>query len=189
MTWDLPLSVFIDGEEYEIESQCDWRVILDILVLYEDPNIELFAKHSLAMVMFYKEPKKLKNPQAAVYEMVRIVDGKKPEEVKETGRTEDPLRLMSWSKDFHLIAPAVSSVLGYDIRTPGKYTHWWTFLGAWMSLKESTWQCFVEIRKKRLKGENLEKWEERVYRENKNEIDLPAVLTEEEEDYLFGEGG
>ena len=40
MSWDFPLTVNIDGEEYEIEKDCDYRVILDCLDVYEAVDID-----------------------------------------------------------------------------------------------------------------------------------------------------
>ena len=92
--------------------------------------------------------------------------------------------LMDWEKDFRQIAPPVSRILGYDVRSPGKYTHWWTFVGGYMEIGECTFSTIVTIRSKKQKGQKLEKWEEAFYRENRNQINLPQKLTKEEEEFL-----
>ena len=99
-------------------------------------------------------------------------------------QTEPQPRLMSWKKDFKFIAPAVSRILGYDVRTPNKYTHWWTFIGAFQEIGECYWSTIISIRRKRLKGQKLEDWEQKIYRENKKDIDLPQNLTDEEKEWL-----
>ena len=91
---------------------------------------------------------------------------------------------MSWKKDFKFIAPAVSRVLGYDVRTPNKYTHWWSFYGAFMEIGECYWQTIISIRKKKMHGQKLEEWEQKIYRENKKDIDLSQNLTDEEREWL-----
>ena len=187
--WNFPLSVTIDGEEYEIDKECDYRVILDCLVVYEDNSLDLETQHLSAFMIFYKEPKKIKNIKEAIVQMMRVIECKTQEEFDEipqnSGSNTMPKRLMSWKKDFKFIAPAVSRILGYDIRTPNKFTHWWTFMGAYTEIGECTWSTLVSIRKKRLNGEKLEKWEEKIYREHKNDIDLPLNLTDEEKEWLF----
>ena len=39
MMWDFPLSVTIDGEEFEIDQNCDYRVILNCIDFYEDASL------------------------------------------------------------------------------------------------------------------------------------------------------
>lgn len=186
MVWDFPVSVTIDGEELEIENNCDYRVILDCLVAYEDTSIDITAQHQSALIIFYKEPRKIKNAEEAVRQMIRVIDCESEESFAEKTNVpaETPLRLMSWKKDFKLIAPAVSRILGYDIRTPDKFTHWWTFMGAFQEVGECAWSTIVSIRKKRMKGQKLEEWEQKIYRENKADIDLPQNLTDEEREWL-----
>lgn len=183
--WDLPLTVNIDGEEFAIEKDCDYRVILDCLDVYEDNSLDLESQHLSALMIFYKEPKKIKNIEKALLEMLRIIDCENDEtKTPENNSNKAPERLMSWKKDFKFIAPAISRILGYDVRTPNKYTHWWTFMGAYMEIGECTWSTFISIRKKKLHGEKLEKWEEKLYRENVSDISLPQNLTEEEKEWL-----
>ena len=56
-------------------------------------------------------------------------------------------------------------------------------MGAYMEIGECTWSTFISIRKKKLHGEKLEKWEEKLYRENISDISLPQNLTEEEKEW------
>ncbi len=185
MMWDLPTSVTIDGEVFEIENRCDFRVILDCLAVYEDTSLDLMEQHQSALIIFYKEPKKIKNVEEAVRQMLRIIDCESEDVFAEKmTQEEQPMRLMSWKRDFKFIAPAVSRILGYDVRTPCKYTHWWSFMGAYMEIGECTWSTFVSIRKKRLSGMKLEEWEQKLYRENRQDIDLPQNLTDEEKEWL-----
>lgn len=186
MIWDFPVSVTIDGEEYEIQNNCDYRVILDCIAVYEDTSLDLITQHQSALIIFYKEPHKIKNIEEAVKQMLRVIDCES-EECSSFNKTENfrpPERLMCWSKDFKFIAPATSRILGYDVRTPNKYTHWWSFMGAYMEIGECTWSTFISIRKKKMHGQKLEEWEQKVYRENKKDIDLPQNLTDEEKEWL-----
>jgi hypothetical protein len=186
MMWDFPVSVTIDGEEFEIDNNCDYRVVLNCISFYEDESLDLETQHQAALITFYKDPSKIKNAEEAVKQMVRVIDCKREDEFSENSlhKNEQSPRLMSWKKDFRLIAPAVSRILGYDIRTPNKFTHWWTFMGAFQEIGECAWSTFVSIRKKKMHGQKLEEWEQKVYRENKNDIDLPQNLTDEEKEWL-----
>jgi hypothetical protein len=91
---------------------------------------------------------------------------------------------MNWQHDFAQIAPPISRTLGYDPRTPDKFTHWWTFIGAYKEIGECTFSNVISIRNKRMKGKKLEKWEEEFYRENRKMIDLPYNLSPEDENFL-----
>lgn len=184
--WDYPLFVTIDGEQFEIENNCDYRVILDCIGCYEDSNLDLVTQHQSAMIIFYKEPQKIKNVEKAIEQMIRVIDCESEEEFaeKSNSQSEPQPRLMSWKKDFKFIAPAVSRVLGYDVRTPDKFTHWWSFYGAFLEIGECYWQTIISIRKKKIHGQKLEEWEQKIYRENKKDIDLPQNLTDEEKEWL-----
>ena len=78
---------------------------------------------------------------------------------------------MDWEQDISLIIPPVNKVLGQEIRAM-EYLHWWTFLGAYMEIGECTFNTFVGIRDKKIKGKKLDKWEEEIYRNNYKKIDL-----------------
>ena len=66
-----------------------------------------------------------------------------------------------------MIADAMTPVLGYDVRTQNKYTHWWTFVGAYSQISPDCFYSHVlNIRGKKIKGEHLEKWEQKFAREN-----------------------
>lgn len=183
--WNLPTSVRVGGKELAIERQCDYRVILDCLAVYDDADIDIQNKHILALSIFYEKPEEIEDAEKALVEMLRIISGEMEEEYSTKLQKQQPTpRMMSWKHDFKYIAPAVSKILGFDIRTPNVYVHWWTFLGAYQSIGEGVWSTFVSIRRKVMRGEKLEKWEERVYRENKSDIDLPQNYTEDELEFL-----
>lgn len=189
MMWDYPLLVEIDGEKLEIENDCDYRVVLDCLNVYEDVDIDLQNQHKLALCFFYKEPWKIKDAKKAAMEMIRIIDCDSEEEFENKAKQSlgNRPRIMSWKKDFKFIAPAVSRVLGYDVRTPDKYTHWWTFMSAFREIGECTWSTIISIRNKKINNQKLEKWEEKIYRDYKYDIDLPIQLTAEEQEMLNSE--
>ena len=184
MNWDCPLTVTIDGEEFEIEGNCDYRVILDCLAVYEDSSLDILTQHQTALIFFYKKPKKIKNFEEAVKQMLRVIDCQYAEIETTSQQTTYSPRIMSWKKDFKHIAPAVSRILGYEIRTPNTYTHWWTFMGAFQEIGESVWSTIISIRRKLMHGQNLEDWERKIYESNKNDIDLPFEITYDVEEWL-----
>ena len=180
MNYSLPYSVNIDGEELQIRNKCDFRVVLNVIEALNDEDLTEQEKIQCALYIFYgEELAKISNYDEAVKQMFIIINGGE----EETEQTEKP-RLMDWSHDFQQIAPPISRVLGYDVRTPDRFTHWYTWLGGYMEIGECTFSNIVSIRSKRMKGKKLEKWEEEFYRENRKMIDLPQKLSKEEQEFL-----
>ena len=180
MMWDLPIAVEIDGTEYAIRNKCDYRVVLDAIAALNDNELDMEFRLQCALFIFYEDLNKCVDIETAVTEMYKIISYGETEHSAE--RKKPPL--MNWEHDFKNIAPPISRILGYDVRTPDKYTHWYTFLGGYMEIGECIFQNVVAIRNKRMKGNPLEKWEQEFYKENKKMIDLPLNLTEGEQDWL-----
>ena len=183
MIYSLPYTVTIDNQTLNIRNNCDFRMILDVIEALNDNELSEQEKIQCALFIFYgDELAKTKNYEEATRQMFIVVNGVN----EETEESKKP-RLLDWAHDFSQIAPPISRTLGYEIRTPDRYTHWWTFLGGYMEIGECTFSNIISIRSKRLKGQKLEKWEEEFYRENKKMIDLPQNFTEEEREWLDSE--
>ena len=177
--WNLPISVEIDGKEYAIRNKCDYRMVLDVLCALNDNELTEQEKAQCALCIFYEDLNGCKNLQKALDEMFKIISYG-----EEATKNQNKPRLMDWKHDFKIIAPAVSRVLNYDVRTADKYCHFWTFFGAYMEIGESTFATVVSIRNKKAKGKKLEDFEREFYKENKSMVDLPQNLTEEEQEWL-----
>lgn len=184
MMWSLPISVEINGTEYAIRNKCDYRVVLDVIIALNDTELEMENRIRCALFIFYEDLTGCPDFETAAREMMKIINN--GEEEHEQEQTTKP-KLMDWEHDFTQLAPPISRTLGYDVRTPDKYTHWWTFLGGYMEIGECTFSNIVSIRSKKAKGKKLEKWEEEFYRENRKMIDLPLNLTQEEQELLNAE--
>lgn len=183
MTWDLPLNVDINGNLHPIRNKCDYRVVLDAICALNDVDLTNDEKIKCALLIFYEDISKIDDFETAVKEMFRIINGG---ETEDNSQEQKP-SLMDWEHDFPQIAPPVSRVLGYDVRTPDRYCHFWTFLGAYMEIGECNFSTIVSIRSKRLKGKKLDDWENEYIREHRKTVDLPRKLTAEEQDFLDSE--
>jgi len=179
MTWDLPVSVEIDGKRYAIRNQCDYRMILDVIAALNDEDLEIENRIQCALIIFYEDMTGMENVEAAIKEMFKIINYGEEERADQARP-----KLMDWEQDFRHIAPPVSRILGYDIRTPDKYTHWWSFLGGYMEIGECSFATVVSIRQKLRKGKKLEKWEQEFLSENRDTVILPTKYTKEEKDLL-----
>lgn len=182
MMWNLPFDVEIDGEKHAIRNRCDYRVVLDVIGAITDNELTDSEKAQCALFIFYENVEKITNYQEALNQMFFIVGGgeQKPKNEEQSYKPQ----LMDWQFDFGKIAPPVSRVLGYDVRMPDKYTHWYSFLGAYQEIGDCPFAQIVSIRSKRAKGKKLEKWEREYYEENRHEIDLPMRFSESDFDYL-----
>ena len=178
--YDLPVSVEIDGQIFKIRNNCDYRIVLQCIEALNDTELSEEYRAQCALIIFYEDYDMLTDLSAALDEMFRIIS------YNDRGDENGPQKpvLMDWGKDFAQIAPPISRIIGYDVRTPGKYTHWWTFLGGYMEIGECTFSTIISIRSKKQKGKKLEKWEEEFYREHYDMVNLPTQYTEEEKDIL-----
>jgi hypothetical protein len=183
MMWDLPIAVEINGKSHAIRNQCDYRVVLDVICALNDNELTEEEKVKCALVIFYEEASQIEDFEIAIKEMFRIINGG---EVDEQANDNKP-KLMDWEHDFSQLAPPISRVLGYDVRTPDKYTHWYSFLGGYMEIGECTFSTIVSIRSKKAKGQKLDKWEIDYIREHRKMVELPQKLTAEEEELLNSE--
>lgn len=169
--WNFPTSLNIGGVEYEIRT--DYRVILDLLMALNDPELsdsdnKMTAYMQSRVILEIMFPDWDNIPQEHIQEALDKVaefidmgigdDSKKP-------------KTMDWEQDAPIIIPAINKVLNKEIRAE-KYMHWWTFLGAYMEIGEGLFSNVIHIRQKKAKGKKLEKWEQEFYKENKSLIDF-----------------
>ena len=178
MIYDLPKTINIDDKKHSIRKDGDYRVMLDVLGALNDYELGESERQYAAMFIFYEDLNEISNLEIAAKEMMIFINGG---EFDEEENTEPPI--MDWQQDFKLMVAPINKVLGCEIRSI-QYLHWWTFLSGYLEIGEGVFQTVVSIRKKRIKHEKLEKWEENFYCDNKKMIDLPLKLTPEEQEYL-----
>lgn len=169
--WSFPTFLNIGGVEYEIRT--DYRVVLDLLMALNDPELtdsdnKISAYMQSRVILEIMFPDCDNIPQEHIQEALDKVaefidmgigdDSKKP-------------KTMDWEQDAPIIIPAINKVLNKEIRAE-KYMHWWTFLGAYMEIGEGLFSNIIHIRQKKAKGKKLEKWEQDFYKENKSLIDF-----------------
>lgn len=160
----LPTSVEIDGVDCSFNA--DFRNILKIFEALNDNDLLDFEKVEVVLDLFYNDDSYKVNLQKALKELFEFINACNEES---SGGNEKPV--YSWEQDFNLIVSAVNRVLGYDCRGQ-EFLHWWTFLSAFMEIGECTLTTFMGIRDKLNKNKRLEKYEERIYRENRDKIIL-----------------
>ena len=169
--WEFPTSLNVGGNDYEIRT--DYRAVLDLFAALNDPECfgeteeetNIVHANFVLQIMF---PKCDDIPTEHIQEAIDMVF-----EFINMGIVEDRKKpkLMDWEQDATILIPAINKVLNCEIRAQ-KYIHWWTFLGAYMEIGESLFSNIIHIRQKKAKGEKLDKWEQKFYKENQSLIDF-----------------
>ncbi len=174
MIGELPKSLKVDGEEYEINS--DFRVVLTIFEAYGDIELSDYEKNYICLQCLYKEMPP--NADEALKMAVWFLDGGDMPKSKQA-----PKKIMDWEYDQSIIFPALNKSAGYETRECD-YLHWWSFLGLFNEVGEGLYSQVMNIRMKKAKGKKLEKWEREFYNEHKALVDLKEKLTPEEQEEL-----
>ena len=171
--WALPTELKIGDEMYSIRT--DYRAILDILRAQSDEELTDQEKTQVLFEILFLDPQNIprKNLEEACKKAVEFIDCG----IKDDGRKKP--RLMDWEQDAAIIAPAVSNVVGKDIRSVD-YMHWWSFMGAYMEIGEGLYSQIIGIRQKKAKGKRLEKWEQEFYQANRSLIELKTKRQRQE---------
>lgn len=177
--YTLPTSVEIDGVECKFNS--DFRDILEIFKILNEPNLLDPEKVTIALDLFYKDENYKINVVKAINLMFEFISQEDDSDDKKPITSSKPL--YDWDQDFNLIIAPINRTLGYDIR--GKeYVHWWTFMSAFMEIGECTFSTYVGIRDKLNKGKKLEKYEQRLLKEHGDSIRLKTKVDDTTQDLM-----
>lgn len=175
--WELPTFLQVGSKNREIRT--DFRVILDVLTYFNNPEYEPDEQWEICLRILFTDEEfesfSLKDVEEAKQQVIWFIDMG----MKDDGKVKP--RVMDWEQDAAVIIPSINRVIGKEIRTMD-YMHWWTFLGAYMEIGESLFSQILSIRIKKARGEKLEKWEQEFYRENKQLIELHRKYTEAEKE-------
>ena len=171
--FELPKSLPVGGKDMPIRS--DFRAILDILIAHNDPELDSEEAAAVMLTILYPDYAEIpmEHRVEALEQACSFID---------CGRTSDGRRrprLVDWEQDARLIIPAVNNVAHREIREM-EYLHWWTFLGWFMEIGDSTFSTVLRLRSKKAAGEKLDKAEEKYYRENKSMVDIKQPMHPEE---------
>lgn len=180
MNYSLPKQVDINGELFEIRY--DFRVILEIIEMLNDPDFEGWEKTEALLNMFYLTPENIRDKTKAVEACYAFMDqNEKPHKRKSA-------RLIDWEQDFDYIIAPINRVLGYECRavdydlhrnTGG--VHWWTFMSAYMEMGADCLMAqIVTMRDKLARHKKLEKHEREWIRNNRHLIDIRQKFSDKE---------
>lgn len=163
--YELPTELEIQGKYYGIRS--DYRVILDIFEAFEDDALSKSEKWQVAIQILFIDWENIPDYEEAIEKISWFINCGRKYVEKETPKRID------WKQDFQFIIAPINKIFKgecNDIRLE-KYVHWWTFMGYFNEIGESTLSTIVGIREKIRKGQSLDKHEQEYYDEN------PEVIT------------
>ena len=182
--YKLLTSVTVNSRTYHITHNGDFRMVLDCLSALRDENISGDSRVLASLLIFYNEFNALHDIHAHNEDitellnfMLNFISGGE-EDNDNGGRRNKPL--IDWEKDSNMICSAINKVAGTEIRAL-EYLHWWTFLGYYMAVGESTLSTVLTIRDKMTRGKKLEKWESEFKRDNPNLFIWKSTSVEERE--------
>lgn len=168
MIGDLPTALEIGGQQYAIRS--DYRVVLNIFEALNDPELSNRNKSHIMLNCLYVD----KIPQDHIEEAMKkacwFMDGGDMPKSKPSRK-----RTFDWKYDEAILFPAVNKVAGCEVRNPGRYMHWWTFLGYFGEIEDGLFSTVMNIRNKRANGKNPDKWEIEFYNKNKALINIQTA--------------
>lgn len=188
MIYNLPFTIEVDGVEYAIRKKCDYRIVLGVIDILTSAELSENEKIRFAIELFFEKPYEITDISKAMSEMFKIIDmdDKQLDRNKDFGITKP---VMDWKHDFMLIAPPVSRILGYSVRNPDNYTHWYDFVGAYMEIGKCLFNDIVAIRQKIQRGKQLDKNEKEFFVNHKEQIMLPDVTADKNKEWLWTEEG
>ena len=174
--FSLPTTVTVSGIEYPVRT--DYRVILEILVMLNDPDLSDGDKTEALLRMFYVNQSP--DPMAAVEAFRRFVDPR----CEDKNLTSRNARLISWQQDFDLMVAPINHILGCEVRALD-HLHWHTFLSAYLEIPpDSVFARVLRIREKLRTGKKLDKTEKQWYRRNMDLVNIHIRYSLEEERLL-----
>ncbi len=177
MMFSLPNAVTIHETEYKVRT--DFRVILEIFVMLDDPDLTDADKTEALLRMFYID--RPPDPEAAVRAFSEFVN---PRQGSRAGAKPSSRHLIDWEQDFDLMIAPVNRIFGAECRSV-PYLHWHTFLSAYLEIPpESVFARVLRIREKLRIGRKLEKHERAWYRKNADLVTLRPRYSAAEEEIL-----
>lgn len=183
--FELPTSITIDGDNYPIRNQGDFRMVLDCFRCLQDIELTEQERILVALCIFYEDVAGVEYVQevfntdsklaAAVEEMYNFFNCGQ----ESVGAARNH-KLIDWEKDSQVIVSAINNVAKKEIRAE-TYIHWWTFMGYYLAIGECPLSTIVNIRDKIVRGKKLEKWEQDFKLNNPEYFNWNFKSVEEEE--------
>lgn len=166
--YELPTSIEINNHHFAITNKGDYRMVIDCFMAMEDEKLNQEDRMLTALIIFYEDLEELEDIESvfgeylfeAVDKMLNFFNCGQQNIGYKTSH-----KLIDWEQDEQLIISAINNVAGKEVRFE-PYIHWWTFMGYYMSVGQSSLSAVVGIRNKIARGKKLDKSEQEFRKEN-----------------------
>lgn len=165
--YQIPTELLVGEQSFTIRNRGDFRMVLDCFLTLEDAELTKEERIIACLIIFYEEfqtPEdvlEFENLDDAVTKMYWFFNCGQ----EHSPGMNTPYKLIDWDHDSQMICSAINNVANTEIRLE-PYIHWWTFMGYYMAVGESTLSTVVGIRNKLAKGKTLEKHEQQFRKDN-----------------------
>lgn len=182
---EFPTKVRLDKEIYELNT--DFKVGLNIMLLYEDKTLNDYEKTDIMLELLYKKEIPIELRETAIEKAILFLNA--GDSKKDSNNDEEydikPKRVYSFTKDAKYIYSAIKKSHGIDLENI-EYLHWWKFVYYFLDLDEkSFFSQMIYLRNQKNKGK-LTKEEKVVYAnlEDVLELENNEQYTEEEQEKI-----
>lgn len=187
--YEIPTKIIVDGKEFSIRNNGDYRMVLDCFKALQDADLNPKERVFCSLIIFYEDINsiadinKFTDLEKAITEMFDFFNCGKAQSV---GKKMNH-KLIDWEGDSQMICSAINKVANKEVRAE-PYIHWWTFMGYYSAVGESLLSTVITIRDKMMRGKKLEK-HEREFRMNNPEYFVwnSQSVADEEAKQLFNE--
>lgn len=147
LTDEFPEAIQVGEKVFAINT--DFRVGLEILLDFEDPELDDYSRQILMIKRLYSELPEEKDYEAAAIQAVKYLNGGNSDFEGES-REAKP-RVYSFKQDGQLIYAAFHQTHHIDLKT--EKLHWWKFLALFMDLGADThFNSLVNMRSRYYEG-------------------------------------
>lgn len=182
--YEIPTTLTVNETQYHIRHDGDYRIVLDCFAALNDAELTETERVVAALSIFYDE---LTVEEIFTFDtdilnefigkMFEFFNCGEPDGI--AAKTQR--KVIDWEQDQQMICSGINKVAGTEVRAL-EYLHWWTFMGYFCAIGESTLSTVVSIRDKTLKGKKLEKYEQEFKRDNPNYFIWDSRTIQEKED-------
>ena len=183
--YDIPTTVEINGKQFQIRNNGDYRMVLDCFLALQDVELSQQERLFASLIIFYQDLNAIEDVaifddvETAVLEMYKFFNCGNESMGKKTNH-----KLVDWEQDAQLISSAVNKVAGKEVRLE-PYVHWWTFVGYYTAIGECPLSTIISIRDKIVRGKQLEKYERQFRTDNPQYFTWNSKTVEENEAELL----
>ena len=159
--YEIPTSISIGEQSFAIRNRGDYRMVLDCFTCLSDYDLTEQERLYACLIIFYEDFNDLEDILGLDVELIGELTTKMFNFFNCNNThsgIKTSFKAIDWDTDSQLICSAVNKIANVEVRAV-EYLHWWTFMGYFTEIGESTLATVVGIRNKIMKGKKLEKYE------------------------------